>query len=292
MSFLTHMFAIVVLPFVAVAGIFFGHHQPTQLAATSTAIVASSTQPTLISTTTPITTMTPTVKVQSPTIKNLSATQNNISPAATIQNSTATSPSLDTNAADIADFSNTINTAVNQLQTLESSVGSFSSRVNSDSAEISPSVPSFVSLASQTLTTNNALVIEIQSYITTLKTSENKAVSSGAFDKQYWQTTGIQEIVSTKSEYTQQALSLEQLYEQGLLSAEQALKSQPVTQPQSAPQPTPNPAQMYIDCATENSKAYQEVLSSMSGFATQSQINALVNNKMASDGYGYCFYLQ
>jgi len=62
-----------------------------------------------------------------------------------------------------------------------------------------------------------------------------------------------------------------------------------VAQPQATQ--SSDPAQIYKDCATENSKAYQEVLQSLAGFATQSQINAMVNNKIASEGYGYCFYL-
>lgn len=339
MSFLTHLFAIIVVPFVVVAGLFVGHPQNNQPVAVSVTVVATTTDENAVSTTT-------SNKPEEVLSPNVSQTKARIIPAPTtvlkpqangitcngtyyapcnenagtpvcledgsnaycrpfqqtqqlqptiplfVPQTQLSTPSLDTNSADIADLENTLNDAITQFWNLESDAESFAVKVSSDSITISPSIPSFASYASQTLSTNTALVNEIESYIGVLRSEISKTQTSG-MDKQYWMTTGIPTVVSTQRNYTSQALALQQTYEQGLLQIKMTLQSH--SAPQFVQSTTPDPAQMYKDCAMEESKADQQIRNGITaggGSATESQVQGMIVNQMKKDGFGYCLYLQ
>jgi hypothetical protein len=273
--------------------------------------IATTTPPTIISTSTPKSTFIPlSVKhtTQSQTVTNTTKSSvtktaptsqpqiiNNTTPAPVVPTQPSTQAiSPNNNTQDLSDFYSFIDQAISGLKDTESQVQSFSSQVRSDIVGIGNTVPDIASTGNLTLSACNALINEIESSVTTLRVAKNQAVSTGSVDMQYWNNTGISEAVNKLKYHKQELLDLENLYNQRILQIKQSVSTQQSYTSQTTQQPVADPAQMYKDCANEEQKANQEVLAGFSGggFATQSQINALTVNKMKSEGFGYCFYLQ
>lgn len=193
--------------------------------------------------------------------------------------SQTTNPSLDTNAADISDLSNTLTQAISQFQGLLTNAQTFAARVNADNAQYSQSISTYSSFANATLTSINSFEAETQSYILVLQNAKNQVVSSGTMDKTYWMVKGIPAIVSTQSSYSQQLLYLEQLYVQGK-SVEMLQVSQPSYQPttNSALQQQTQQVLQTQDCINQKAQYLETTYGYDKSQATAAAITQCSNN--------------
>lgn len=194
------------------------------------------------------------------------------------------------NTKQIAELLTIIDKTVIAIAIDMAEISELSNRMLSNYIEFSPYLDSygtqiFGDITEKLILDLSLLSSEMKGYSSGLLSTRQQIASGNNINTQYWLTSGLADIINQQKQFKQRMLTVSKNYNEVLAAAKERISKLNKYQENYYPYPTYNytPKPQNSECDNIEQKIRDDI-SSSGGFATESQIQALISKKKSELG--------